>query len=159
MVLACLQLAAVTAHRDGMQAPFSAADFVARFTEFWRAPSPDRLTELLHPDVVLIQQLAPTTRGIAAAQHQFRRFCRCLPGLHATVHHWHGDEALVFIEFTLHASFGRDTLHWPTLNRLIMHDGKANERATYFDSLAVLPTFARHPSVWWHWCTSSRPTP
>ncbi|UNB52912.1 hypothetical protein [Mycolicibacterium sp. YH-1] len=57
----------------------------------------------------------------------------------------------MFIEFTLHSDFGRDTLCWPTVNRLVLRDGKAIERVTYFDPLAVLPTLLRHPSVWWQW--------
>lgn len=60
---------------------------------------------------------------------------------------------LAFIEFTPHADVGRHTLAWPTVNRLLLRDGKAIERMTYFDPLAVLPTLPRHPSAWWQWLT------
>jgi ketosteroid isomerase-like protein len=132
----------------------SASDFVATFADFWRHPTPDRLPELLHSDVVLIQPLASTTRGIASAQKQFERFRRCLPGLHADIDRWSGNNELIFIEFTLHAHFRREILDWPTVNRLTLKGGKAVERATYFDSLALLPTLLRHPSVWWRWAAS-----
>ncbi|MCV7169220.1 nuclear transport factor 2 family protein [Mycobacterium manitobense] len=125
--------------------------FITRFADFWDAPSPARLPELLHPNVVLRQPLARSTVGITQAQRQFERFCRCLPGLHARIDHWVADGDDLFIEFTLHADFGRDTLTWPTVNRLVLRDGKAIERVTYFDPLAVLPTLLRHPSVWWQW--------
>jgi ketosteroid isomerase-like protein len=125
--------------------------FVSTFADFWHAPTPSRLPELLQSDVILRQPLAPTMIGIAAAQHQFERFCRCLPDLHARVDHWSGDRNIVFIEFTLYARFGRDVLEWPTVNRLALQDGKAVERVTYFDPLAVLPTVLRHPSAWWRW--------
>jgi len=128
-----------------------AETFVATFTDFWRHPSPERLPELLDDDVVLIQPLAPRTTGIADAQRQFTRFCRCLPHLHARVDRWSGDDDLIFIEFTLHARFGRDRLEWPTVNRLALRDGRAIERATYFDPLVVLPTLLRHPSAGWRW--------
>jgi hypothetical protein len=133
-----------------------AAGFVAAFAEFWAAPSPLRLSELLHPEVVLRQPLAPPTVGIAQAQMQFERFCRCLPDLHARVDHWSSNQDVVFIEFTLYASLGRDALEWPTVNRLILQDGKAIERVTYFDPVAVLPTLLRHPSVWWRWAKPRR---
>jgi hypothetical protein len=100
---------------------------------------------------VLRQPLARSTVGITQAQRQFERFCRCLPGLHARIDHWVADGDDLFIEFTLHADFGRDTLTWPTVNRLVLRDGKAIERVTYFDPLVVLPTLLRHPSVWWQW--------
>ncbi|WP_371746909.1 nuclear transport factor 2 family protein [Mycolicibacterium sp. YH-1] len=52
---------------------------VTGFADFWDAPSPARLPELLHPDVVLHQPLAPPAVGIAQAHQPFERFCRCLP--------------------------------------------------------------------------------
>lgn len=128
--------------------------FVKKFADFWTAPTPARLPELLHTDVVLRQPLTPPTIGIAQAQRQFERFCRCLPGLHARVDHWSADNELAFIEFTLYAQLGRETLAWPTVNRLTLRDGKAYERVTYFDPLTVLPTLMRHPSVWRRWWTT-----
>ncbi|HET6733714.1 nuclear transport factor 2 family protein [Mycobacterium sp.] len=125
--------------------------FVTKFADFWTDPTPARLPELLHTNVVLRQPLAPSAVGIEQAQVQFERFCRCLPGLHARVDHWSTHNDLVFIEFTLCARLGRETLAWPTVNRLILRDGKAAERVTYFDPLAVLPTLLRHPSVWRRW--------
>ena len=104
--------------------------FVTKFTRFWRHPSPERLPDLLHRDVVLHQPLAPPATGIEEAQRQFARFCRCLPELHAQIERWSGTDNLVFIEFTLIARLGRDLLEWPTVNRLILRDGKATERVT-----------------------------
>jgi hypothetical protein len=40
------------------------------------------------------------------------------------------------------------------VNRLALHDGKAIERVTYFDPLAILPALLRHPSIWWRWWRS-----
>jgi hypothetical protein len=39
----------------------------------------------------------------------------------------------------------------PAVNRLVLDDGKAIERATYFDPLVIAPTLLRHPSIWWRW--------
>jgi ketosteroid isomerase-like protein len=131
--------------------------FVARFADFWNSPSPQRLPELLHPDVVLVQPLAPRTTGIEAAQAQFRRFAYCLPGLRADVDHWCANHDVLFIEFRLHTRIGATPIEWPNVNRLRLRDGKGIERVTYFDPLAVLPTLLRHPSIGWRWWRSSRP--
>ncbi|OBG96300.1 hypothetical protein A5697_22180 [Mycobacterium sp. E3251] len=128
-----------------------AEQFVTRFADFWRHPSPQRLPGLLHPDVVLVQPLAPRTVGLEAAQAQFHRLFCSLPDLTADVDHWSGDNDIVFIEFRLRASFGRDVLEWPSVNRLRLRDGKGVERITYFDPLAVLPILLRHPSIAWRW--------
>ena len=128
--------------------------FVTKFANFWCSPSPQRLTELLHPDVVLVQPLAAPMIGIEAAQAEFQRFCHCLPGLRAQVDRWCADGDLVFIEFRLHVRVAGVVTEWPNVNRLLLRDGKAIERVTYFDPLAILPPLLRHPSVWWRWWRS-----
>lgn len=138
-----------------MNLPSDPEEFVRKFADFWNNPSPQRLPELLHPDVVLVQPLAARMIGIQAAQTEFQRFCYCLPDLRAQVDHWCGDANLVFIEFRLHSCVGGDVIDWPNVNRLVLRDGKAAERVTYFDPLAILPALLRHPSIWWRWRRSS----
>jgi hypothetical protein len=152
-----VESAAAQGHVDGMSGSYEPEAFVTKFANFWAEPSPQRLPELLHPDVVLVQPLAPRTIGIEAAQAQFQRFWCCLPDLRARIDHWCGDGDLVFIEFRLHARIGADLIEWPNVNRLQLRDGKAIERITYFDALAILPTLIRYPSIWWRWWRSSRP--
>ena len=53
-----------------------AEEFVTKFVDFWNDPSPQRLPELLHPDVVLTQPLTAPMIGIEAAQAEFHRFPR-----------------------------------------------------------------------------------
>ncbi|WP_110319157.1 nuclear transport factor 2 family protein [Mycolicibacterium moriokaense] len=142
-----------------MNTPSDPEAFVNKFVDFWSSPSPQRLPELLHPNVVLMQPLAAPMIGIQAAQAEFRRFCYCLPDLRAHVDHWCADGNLVYIEFRLQARIGGDVIAWPNVNRLILHDGKAIERVTYFDPLAILPTLLRHPSLWWRWWHSRVPRP
>jgi SnoaL-like domain len=129
----------------------SPEEFVTRFADFWHDPSPQRLPELLHPNVVLVQPLAGRMIGIEAAQAEFRRIWCCLPDLRADVDRWCGASDLMFIEFRLHARVGGQVMEWPNVNRLVLCDGKAIERVTYFDPLDVLPMLLRHPSIWWRW--------
>jgi ketosteroid isomerase-like protein len=139
---------------DGVNARSDPEEFVTKFADFWKDPSPQRLPELLHPDVVLVQPLAAPMIGIEAAQAEFQRIWRCLPDLRAQVDRWCGDGDLVFIEFRLYARIGSNVAEWSNVNRLVLHDGKATERVTYFDPLAILPTLLRHPSIWWRWWRS-----
>jgi ketosteroid isomerase-like protein len=131
-------------------------DFVARFADFWANPSPQRLPELLHPDVVLVQPLVAPMVGIQAAKADFQRIWSCLPDLRAHVDQWCGDGRLVFIEFRLRSRIGGDVIEWPAVNRLVLDEGKAIERATYFDPLAIAPALLRHPSIWWRWWRARR---
>ncbi|OBA76956.1 hypothetical protein A5641_19490 [Mycobacterium sp. 1554424.7] len=126
-------------------------EFVTKFAGFWHDPSPQRLPELLHHDVVLVQPLVGRMIGIEAAQAEFKRVWCCLPDLRGHVDRWCGDGDLVFIEFRLHARVGGRIIEWPNVNRLVLHDGKAIERVTYFDPLTILPTLLRHPPIWWRW--------
>ena len=126
-------------------------EFVAKFADFWEHPSPQRLPELLHTDVVLVQPLAARMVGIQAAQAEFQRIWSCLPDLRARVDRWCADGDLLFIEFRLYAHIGSKDIEWPNVNRLVLHDGKAIERVTYFDPLTILPTLLRHPPIWWRW--------
>lgn len=128
--------------------------FVANFIDFWNAPSPQRISEILHPDVVLTQPLASPMRGIAAAEREFRRIWRLLPDLHVQVDRWRGDSEVVFIELRLRAQVGSTLIEWPGIDRFVLREGKAIQRMTYFDPLPVLPKILTHPSLWWRWWTS-----
>ncbi|OBI17720.1 hypothetical protein A5712_23335 [Mycobacterium sp. E2327] len=134
-----------------MNPHFQPEEFVTKFADFWHDPSPQRLPELLHPNVVLVQPLVGRMIGIEAAQAEFQRIWCCLPDLRGGVDRWCGDGDLLFIEFRLHARIGGRIIEWPNVNRLVLHDGKAIERVTYFDPLAILPMLLRHPSIWWRW--------
>lgn len=133
--------------------------FVDRFVDFWRAPSPERIPEILHDDVVLTQPLAAPMVGIEAAQEEFGRIWQWLPDLRATVDRWRGSDAVVFIEFRLHARVGSAVIEWPNVDRMVLRGVKAMERANYFDPLAVLPSVARRPGLWWPWWRSGAARP
>jgi hypothetical protein len=92
--------------------------------------------------------------GIQAAQAEFRRFCCCLPDLRGEVDQWCGDGNLIFIEFRLQTRVRGDVIEWRNVNRVVLHEGRAIERVTYFDPLAILPSLLRHPSLWWRWWRS-----
>lgn len=87
--------------------------FVEGFADFWKAPSPDRLTDHLHPDVVLVRPLSPPRHGLGAAQREFTRILGLLPDLHGEVDRWSQAGDVVFIEFRLIARLGSEVVEWP----------------------------------------------
>ncbi len=133
--------------------------FVENFIDFWREPSPQRLPEILHANVMLFQPLSAPMRGIEAARTEFGRIWRLLPDLCAHVDRWRGDSEVLFIEFRLRATLGREQIEWPNIDRFALSRGKAIVRTNYFDPLPILPKFAKHPSRWLRWWDSGTARP
>jgi ketosteroid isomerase-like protein len=103
---------------------------------------------LLHPDVRLLQPVAPPIHGRAAAREEFRRLLAWLPDLRGTVDQWavRGDVALVAwrLAFTL----GGRPHELRLVDRLVVAEGLIREREAYFDSLAFVTTVLRRPRSW-----------
>ncbi|KAA1244962.1 nuclear transport factor 2 family protein [Mycobacterium simiae] len=129
-------------------------EFADRFADFWKAPSPDRLSDLLHLDVLLVQPLAPPRHGLAAAQREFTRILSWLPDLRGEVDRWSRVGDVVFIEFRLIARFGNEVVEWPVVDRFSLRGDKAVERVSYFDSFPLMLTILKHPSTWLSWLRS-----
>ena len=111
------------------------AEFVERFAEWWSAPDPDRLHELLAEDVRLIQPLAPDTFNLADGREAFRRLFQFLPDLRGEVHDSAVEGNVVFIHFTLSATYGGRPIAWDAVDRFVLRDdGLATERVSFFDS-------------------------
>lgn len=125
------------------------ADFVERFTEFWRAPTPERLDTVLAPDTRLSAPMVPTTFGLAAGRQVFADLFELIPDMTAEVHRWGATSDGVLIEFTVHGTAGGSPVSWPSVDRFVLNeDGLATERFTYFDSLPLALTVARRPRTW-----------
>ena len=124
-------------------------DFVRRFESYWRAPSPERLSELLADDVMLRQPLGPPTHGIAAARVAFARLLGAVPDLRAVVDRWGAADDAVFIEFRLRGTIGRRMVEWPAVDRFTLRGALATERVSYFDALPLLGPVLRSPRVLW----------
>ena len=131
--------------------PMAAADpaaFVEKFASFWSVPSAARMAELLTDDVVLVQPLAPPTRGLAAAQAAFAEIFRWVPDLRAQVDDWCARDARLFIDFRLMGSFGRRHIEWPAIDRINLRGAFATERVSYFDPKPILRAVTTDPSAW-----------
>jgi hypothetical protein len=134
-------------------------DFVRRFAEFWADPSPETMSTLLTPDVVLIQPLSAPMHGLDAAQTEFGKLFAWLPDLRATVDSWGGSDSDLFIEFRLHATVGGKRLEWPVVDRFVLRGDKAIKRVSYFDTLPLVLRLLQSPSAWVDWWRSGAARP
>lgn len=127
----------------------AAADFVGRFQEYWRAPTPDGLDALFASRVRLVAPMTPTTHTREQGKRAFADLFESIPGLTATVHRWGATEDGVLIEFTLHGTAGGRPISWDAVDRFVLDgDGLATERISYFDSVPVALAVASRPKAW-----------
>jgi ketosteroid isomerase-like protein len=126
-----------------------AADFVRRFTEFWRAPAVERLDTVLAPDARLHAPLTATTQGLEAGKRAFAELFELIPDMTAEVHRWGATEDGVMIEFTARGTAGGSPIAWESVDRFVLdEEGLATERFTYFDPLPLMLSLLRRPRAW-----------
>jgi hypothetical protein len=126
-----------------------AADFVRRFTEFWKAPVVDQLDEILAPNARLLAPMAPTTVGREAGKRAFANLFEAIEGMTAEVHRWGPTSDGVLIELTVHGIVRGSPVSWPAVDRFVLDEsGLASERFTYFDPLPLILALGVRPQAW-----------
>jgi ketosteroid isomerase-like protein len=126
-----------------------AAEFVERFVDLWSAPSAERLTAAMAPDVVLKAPASPTIRGREQASALWTALFRALPDLRGEVHRWTPTEDGVVIELTLSATVARRRFGWPLVDWIrLTDDGLIRERVSYFDPLPLALEMLKTPRKW-----------
>ncbi len=126
-----------------------AADFVRRFTEYWRAPTPEGLDAVLAEQVRLVAPMTPVTENLADGRRAFAELFELISGMTAQVHRWGATEDGVLIEFTINGTAGGRPIGWTAIDRFVLgEDGLATERVSYFDSLPIALAAAGRPRAW-----------
>jgi hypothetical protein len=126
-----------------------AADFVARFESYWRAPTPRGLETVLAPEVRLVAPLTPTVDSREDGIRAFAALFELIEGMRAEVHRWGATSDGVLIEFTVSGRTGGGPISWHAVDRFVLgEDGLATERVSYFDSAPLALTLARRPRSW-----------
>lgn len=127
----------------------AAADFAARFAEYWRAPTPAGLSLVLAERVRLVAPMTPVTETLADAQRVFADLFQLIPDLSGEVHRWGATADGVVIEFTLSGTVSAKPIAWHAVDRFVLgEDGLATERVNYFDSAPVALALAMRPRAW-----------
>lgn len=129
-----------------------AQQFVQAFAEAWARPTAERLAALMHPDVRLAAPMMRATVGKTASLEEMRRLLLLWPDVHVEVERWSGSGDVVFIEFTMIATFAARPLRIPGIDRIVLKDGLAFDRVTYVaDPLSMLSIPLLRPSGWLRW--------
>src|SRR4029450_12873304 len=123
-------------------------EFAERFAQAWKKPSVEQLVELLHPDVTLYQPHLPVMHGRAAAREEFKRLLDWLPDFHGNVERYRGSEGVVFIEWRMMFPIGKKGVSIGAVDRFVLQDRLAIERAVYFNQLPLVLAILSHPGVW-----------
>ena len=123
-------------------------EFVRFFAEGWAKGARGGLEHFIggaHPDVLLVQPLMPTTRGLASFRAGFERLFAAIPDMHGEVIRWGPTDDGVLIELTLRGTLGGRPLEWTVVDRIVLEDGLIRSRHSYFDSLPLLRAMATRP--------------
>jgi hypothetical protein len=127
----------------------AAADFAARFVDYWRAPTPERLSLVLADRVRLVAPLTPVTETLAEGKRAFAGLFELIPDLTGEVHRWGATADGVLIEFTLSGTAGGKPISWHAVDRFVIgEDGLAGERVSYFDSMPIALAALTRPRGW-----------
>ncbi len=127
----------------------AAADFVERFSAFWRAPDVERLGTVIAENAKLSAPMVPTTYGLEAGKRTFADLFELIEDMTAEVHRWGATSDGVIIEFTARGTVAGAPVSWEAVDRFTLNDaGLATERATYFDPLPLMASVARKPRAW-----------
>jgi len=127
----------------------AAADFVRRFEEFWRAPTPEGLRVVLAEEAVLFAPMTPTTHTLADGQRTFAGLFALIPDMTAEVHSWGATEEGVLIEFTVSGTAGGKPISWDAVDHFHLgEDGLATRRVSYFDPAPIIRAVVTRPRVW-----------
>jgi hypothetical protein len=127
----------------------AATDFAARFAEYWRAPTPERLSLVLADRVRLVAPMTPVTETLAEGERAFAGLFGLIPDLTGEVHRWGATTDGVLIEFTLSGMTGGKPISWHAVDRFVIgEDGLATERVSYFDSMPIALAALTRPRGW-----------
>ena len=129
----------------------AAAEFVEFFAEGWgKGAAGDffpHFESRIHPDVVMLQPLAPPARGIDTVRPLFEPLFRAIPDLRGEVISWGETDDGVLIELRLSGHFGGRPVAWTTIDRIVLEDGKIKERHAHFDPSPLLKAMVLRPWV------------
>src|SRR5262245_42229012 len=126
------------------------ADWVAAFAERWAGGSSklDQFIEILSPEIRMIAPGTRPTTGWEAGREALRRTFAAVPDLTARVHRWSATDDVLFIEMTFRGTIAGRVVEWPSVDRILFHDGRAIERVAYFDPRKVQLALLRSPRGW-----------
>lgn len=124
-------------------------DFVARFEAAWVAGTTEALATILHPNVHLVQPLAPVLRGRRPALHALGNFLALMPAPRIRIRRWTAADQFVLIEFCFHGAIGRRAVQLDLVDSIELVDGLIFSRTAYFDPAPIVRAVLTQPWLLW----------
>jgi hypothetical protein len=114
--------------------------FVERFGAAWGAGAEGLrgFEALVTPDVLLVQPLLPTARGLDGFRAQFDALFQALPDLRGEVLRWGATADGALIELALRGTLGGRAVELVTCDRIVLRDGLLAERHARMDVLPLV---------------------
>ena len=124
------------------------SEFVQEFIEVWKRPTPERLVQCLHADVVLYQSDWEPIHGVEAAYCEFSRLLSWLPDLRGEVDRYCGSDGILFIEWRMLVPLSSEPLTIHAVDRFLLHGKLAIERRVFLDEQPLMKAIMKHPTHW-----------
>ena len=129
-----------------MLGPDQVDAFLERWADVWRQPTPERVNDLLAPEVRLVQPLDGELHGLEKTLGMWRRLFRTIPDLRAEVLTSATSDRYVWIELRMYGTLEGKPVEWFVANRVeLAPDGRVSERIAYFDPLQLFGALLRNP--------------
>jgi ketosteroid isomerase-like protein len=126
--------------------------FVAEFAQGWAGLDVEEFIAYFcarfDPEIRLSQPLASDGVGHEALRKQFRRLFTLIPDISGTVQRWAARDGTVFIELELTGTLGGKRIAWTACDVVVLRNGVAVERRSFFDPGRLLLAILRRPSAW-----------
>lgn len=125
-------------------------EFVARFEAAWKVGTTKALATILHPDVFLVQPLAPALRGRNLALRVLGDFLALMPAPRIRIHRWTAaGDGVVLIEFSFYGTVGRRAVQLDLVDSVELVDGLVVRRTAYFNSAPLVRAVLTQPWLLW----------
>ena len=98
------------------------------------------------PDVLLVQPLLPTARGVPAFRAQFDGIFAAMPDLRGEVLAWGETDDGVLIDLALRGTLGGRPVELITCDRVVLRDGLMAERHARMDVLPLVRASMASPA-------------
>jgi SnoaL-like domain len=125
--------------------------FIARFTEIWADPQPERFPELFHPDGWLLHPGMSEPLSAHDVVAYITGVKAGAPDLRLDVSDWAASGNLLYVSWTMSASIDGQAISWIGADRCALRGDRAESITAFFDThplwVALDPDLARGESL------------
>lgn len=121
-------------------------EFLTRFTDMWKNPTPQEFADLFSEDGELLH---PTMEGPIARDEipgYVAQITSVSPDISLSVDRWAARGNSIFIEWTISGSYADEQISWRGADRFTLQGDRAIEGVAYFDTLPLWEQIGADPT-------------